>query len=875
MSLNKNKFNTTVPLSFPEFVRQQQEVNEPDVNNKQYAQYLRDWSKAKSMSSAESAKFIRDQYFQLIKDISLNYTTAAEKTFLSKVNFTEDNIFDIVLPFYTRKLQEIILFYRSLRETVKFAHVKRQIKTSTLSVERAVFEAIVNYFTVTDDFITPFTSNTLETLKNQLFINVEQFIDTYGEYFNNEQTTSVSSIAITSTLLDDLTTEERSVFVDDIAKLREIPLIVNVITNLVPLCEPTSPFEEIINERKLGLNDADVKKFYEAFVGTDYFAVSLQNGEVNVEKVLEGKRKSKNKLNITAINSALTPKNEKRTLRDIGILTEPNKQGSLFFHLDQTTNRFSNLQEGEVYVFPDPSQYTNSNAPIVWSTDISYHKKNISTGAAVNDPFAFYTTQQFFGYLSREQKADFITRLNKNNENNFNRFVNEGIITNYSVDVYGNEFGILKDQYGTDFLTPTTSTAQLVKELQLTGGTFFDKETNYNLPSTAFQMLSTGFINSNETFLLYFRLFAPYIEFSTPQSMQQLTFNVNDNGFFTFADGAVISDSSSDDPVLPQPAYYNNLLEGGIESLDPTIARPVALNTADLTLTVNNFLSSGEALVVDGGQMIEYDDSTYNYIDNFPFINETSAPSTFSTLLSATTVQNEFKDLQQMVGSSFVRLVNTSEIVSLSSAFSDVLQKYPTQIVETTFNNLKHLHVYYDTIVLKSPTTLLIDSYTYSNTIDKTFNKANYIETSGGDFGAAISNTILHNTDIYFGVVQIHENQQVVSNEKLVGLSPFEVSIYKYNLHTKQKELVLTIQNTIETIGIVSVSKQLVLSIDEINNTLHAVALFYDLCGAPVVYNAEINLYTNDANKHSVYHSNSIIVDNINTPEHFIYYGTN
>lgn len=138
-------------------------------------------------------------------------------------------------------------------------------------------------------------------------------------------------------------------------------------------------------------------------------------------------------------------------LSRIGLFFKPDKTSILTVNSKECTWSIDTdaLIPDTIYVFPDPNKYgdigNNKNPlyPLIMEHRLNYEIKNISSGFAKDDPILHISNQGWYSYYSKQQD-DFKIYDNRNYDYSLTSLVNQGIMTNYQTDVWGNEFGILK-----------------------------------------------------------------------------------------------------------------------------------------------------------------------------------------------------------------------------------------------------------------------------------------------------------------------------------------------------------------------------------------------------------------------------------------------
>jgi len=197
------KDNTT-PFSFLEFITTTKIDYTPEEYNNFYLAYLKSWSTVKnSASSKEKTNYI-DLYINFLREIVIVYSTKQEQRFLSTIDFSNPLDLDIALPFFTNKIREIILFYKQKRDDTKYIVDRNKIRGTGFSIERIVYEKIVEYVFSTQETPTYLEiGTTLESIKQNLDISVEEFVDIYGNYFDIPSFLTTSEIFNSDASIDE------------------------------------------------------------------------------------------------------------------------------------------------------------------------------------------------------------------------------------------------------------------------------------------------------------------------------------------------------------------------------------------------------------------------------------------------------------------------------------------------------------------------------------------------------------------------------------------------------------------------------------------------------------------------------------------------
>jgi hypothetical protein len=176
--------DNTSPFSFLDFITITKIDYTPEEYNNFYITYLKEWADIKNATiPTEKVSYI-DSYIQFLKEIVLTYSTNQEKRFLNKLDFNNSQDLDIAIPFFVEKIRQIIIFYKSRRDDAQYTVERNKIRGNSLSIEKAIYEKIYQYvFAAQDAPSYASLGITLSSIQSNLKINIEEFADVYGNYF--------------------------------------------------------------------------------------------------------------------------------------------------------------------------------------------------------------------------------------------------------------------------------------------------------------------------------------------------------------------------------------------------------------------------------------------------------------------------------------------------------------------------------------------------------------------------------------------------------------------------------------------------------------------------------------------------------------------
>ncbi len=662
--------------------------------NAAYKNYLSVWSSVKRNSSSETQQLIKDRYVELLKDISLNYLSFEEKRFLKLADFRDPNDLDIIIPLYSKKIIEICKYHTEKREKTKQSTNKNQERGTKRSIEGAIYDSLTDYVLVSDDenLLYNLPRLKIEEIINTLDIEIEELIDIYTTYLDNDPSLGYEDYDTKSVLRQQLfaansNSIDGNIFLDfDAATRQYIFEILSIflketgrvftinydITKADLNCKSGDKLYDLITKYKdYAANILDLKSLLiKKFIGVDFYYIKTgeSTSDISQGKLFEANNASGNLLNRHFPSTAsIEEDSQLNTLRKIGLFFKPEKTGLLYFSVPKNYYEinYSKLEPNKLYIYPDPDRYGNttgltnnfdSEYPLIHIQDYTPIIKKVSDGFANGDVFSNPTDQNFYGYIAKNQLSH-SKITNKNGLNaNFMPLVNKGKITKWNSDIYGNQFVLLE---------PTTFKTQI----------------------------------DNRTLL----------------SQSTTAYDKYDGGVFLYDDNTQLPSLCSSDVVgwpgtiFSSEYYYNLLIEAGIGGIvSGLMIAPTAQSTSiyNASFSYNYILSSILYAEIDGDNFIQneiyYDfDSSKNI-----FLTEVN-PDRITKLASVTSIVN--KEI-------YIKNIRNNKISNITEACSSIFKKYNhnATLSSELIYNISDFGVYNDILYIKTSSFVIFDKFGFN-----------------------------------------------------------------------------------------------------------------------------------------------------------------
>lgn len=770
------------PMSFLTFIKTVTVSFEPDNFQNYYNFYLKEWNTTSVGQDSTNQSIIIERYRDFIRDISLNYTTLEERTFLSKIDFTDPFDLDVAISFYSRKLKEIAQYYNSKREDVKFELTKKKILGTNSGIENKILELSINYL---ENLPTGPILYDINAIKNTIEIELEEIFDAYPLYFNQIPVTSVYD-------------KKDLDFGKDIFLRNDADLIADVFAGASDIIKELKEADQLFDtKRRLSRNSVSTDFYYVSTGATVYDFVS--------GKLFEATNPAQNLINRQYPTTASTSQTiNLKTPHQMGFFT-PAKNGMLF--LDGSNSRFeinfANLAPNSIYYFADPLITGVNGEVLVFYADDSLLKRNFSSGKANNQPIQTDDGASYNGYVSK---------LNPKESPYFDEIFNQGYISDAKKDIYNNVFGLFKIDANFNE-TIGSASDNVIKSLQINGHSFFDLLYgegflfNYGtFDNTTFDetlrssLTSFGpaFNSLSSFYTLFFRYFDPYEELIAPSDPELSTeFVIRDGAFFRRNDGTAFDDPiSSDLFVFPGSGvyYYSELLEAGLYDNSP-IQR--ALVDSSFPLVTANFTQSVRPSGSNGVEFVDGGNFTDNFEFDFSLVNQTYGYS--PVLLSSTQYvlpsadNSYYNDRIDLLGTMYIQNAATRRVRPLVTSLDYLVSRYPANVYSQLGGAINRFELAYDTLFIQTSSYFVIEKVKLEDGEFVNPKTVTYSLSHSTHNFDKITNRFKKNNDVYYAIME--------TSSDYVSSNDFKVypSIYKFDLVNFKNDKVFPLSDSFVT----------------------------------------------------------------------------
>lgn len=457
-------------FTFIEFIKEFGYDNSPSSFLNDYKLYLSKWNNKKNLESSLTDKeLIQTSLIDTLKSIVLTYSSYEEQDFIANIDWNNEMHRKAIIPFFAEKIKNLCDFYKVKRQEAPIIINKNKFKGSRTSIEQIIYDKIIDFYFENKNLSIQ-ASRIKDDLQHNLSISIEQYIDIYSDYFDiprDKECNDKSRAAfITSNIntpnykdyLEVANVISETLFNGDVY-LEEIPLIAQIGLDLSQKCagDAATLRDNLLNNATINLislNDQILlrRRLYEKYLGCDlYYIYCNDKNDISFDILTKAENPSGNLLNCGTSDTAVIESDSIKLLSKIGLFFRPDKTGILKINADNFKWEIdkSKLEADTFYIFPDPNKYgdignnKSLNYPLIYEYKLDSYIKNISSGIAKDEPLAHISATTWNTYYSTQDR-DYVLNKNQDFNYSFTSLANNGIITNYQTDIYGNEYGLFK-----------------------------------------------------------------------------------------------------------------------------------------------------------------------------------------------------------------------------------------------------------------------------------------------------------------------------------------------------------------------------------------------------------------------------------------------
>ena len=200
--------STVSPLTYTTWLKYQENII-PDTTAELYTEYLHDWYKSNTLLS-NSSNSLKDNYIQLLKDLSFLFGANEQDEFLANLDYANDEEIIFAIPYFVKKLKDICKIFADKRESIKNAKLRYNLVGSSQGLEAMLYEYVLKTFTQDANNISQVPvsalSNffpSLSSVSGNFFIELEELHDTQS-YHDSDPSLPITNYVDVEKVVNDL-----------------------------------------------------------------------------------------------------------------------------------------------------------------------------------------------------------------------------------------------------------------------------------------------------------------------------------------------------------------------------------------------------------------------------------------------------------------------------------------------------------------------------------------------------------------------------------------------------------------------------------------------------------------------------------------------
>jgi len=681
------------PMSYLTFIKLINVSFEPDSLQEYYNTYLNSWNIKNNSQDNDNSGIITERYRDFLREISIKYTTLEEKDFLSKINFDDPYDLDVVMSFYGDKIKELISYYNSKRDNIKFSIVRNKLIGTNFGTEKTLTELTLSYLKSIDDGKMLFN---YDNIAQNLTIKIDELYDNNLNYYN--QTPDIYKYDNKD--LD---------YGFDIFLKNDQELITEIFGNISNNLQDIKEVDQLFDNKR---------KLTEKYISTDFYYLSTGNtlSDMVSGKLFDNDNTILNFLNRDYPTTASTINSDYLVDERKQGFFKPSKTSIILLDGDNKSFSFNlqNIEPNSLYYFPDPSIGGGNDNILSFIVDTSYLKRNFSSGIAANQPKSKSNDTKYYGYVSN---------IDPNKIKYFDTVFDSGFIEDSKYDIFGNQFGLFKNdsrfRKNIEFISTTDINSMIINGYFIYDE-IFGEGYNFNYTTTNSQdeyphrtglytktsPLSSDDVDVVISFGKLFQYAEPYYE---SQFISNEIIDVIEGGFVSTYDLVPYPDSSSSDLSSYEfdngDFYYEDLIECGLHTADP-LQRPLLSPVLSANLT--QYIRGSALNVLDGGVFNDSSDFSYSVIKNEYAYNDEVYNTT--ELMSSTFIDNIISEN----GTIFVKNTQTKQCLPILLSIPHLQYKYNNSIVNELSGSILKFDISSNILFIETSSYLIIDRLEYN-----------------------------------------------------------------------------------------------------------------------------------------------------------------
>ena len=401
-------------------VNTSENFGKPDEYIAAHVRYVKEWYRAKNNIKAVDDASVVSVYGQFLREVLLVYSNEEESRYLRNLNWDSVYDLDIAVPYFAKRLRDVIIYVVEQRDKMKLQKVKNSFRGSNSGLRRFVYDEIVQLL-LSERYYLRYGNNlpSISQVVYDLNVNVEEMYDTHSSYNNTAGDDSSIATRYRKTGIDPATLfsfetailntlsaypQPLSANAGLLANEADLQIIPTTVVDADDVSRLSNDYFVNYTNAVENLNLHTHKKWYEAYMGTATYYVSSVDGNTHTIGVAsEPNNPLHNHLNIIHPQVSHIPVDELSTTRELGGYFQTTGITHCIsighsYEVDSTK-----LSPNYYNTFPDPTMYSVVDSPLTHVEDFKWIKADKSNDRLHGDIIDAEYKQKFYAYQSADE----------------------------------------------------------------------------------------------------------------------------------------------------------------------------------------------------------------------------------------------------------------------------------------------------------------------------------------------------------------------------------------------------------------------------------------------------------------------------------------
>ena len=137
--------DVNAPYSFKGWYQRHRAID-PSQGLLQYNVYLSEWYKSREQDRTDSLSLLQQRFLSFLRQVQIFFLDTDVLKWYNNIDFSNERDLLIAIPYFSRKLKDIALYYTEARKHVKDSKLRNSIAGTNISISKNVQQLLVDTF---------------------------------------------------------------------------------------------------------------------------------------------------------------------------------------------------------------------------------------------------------------------------------------------------------------------------------------------------------------------------------------------------------------------------------------------------------------------------------------------------------------------------------------------------------------------------------------------------------------------------------------------------------------------------------------------------------------------------------------------------------